>query len=112
MQNGNLHPLVIDYPIVTAKTFLRRFLGLMGKSRVDYGLYLLPCKSIHTFFMRIPIDVVYLDKSLTVIVIERDMKPWKTGRYYSNAHGVLELPAGMADKLQIATGRQLQWAHS
>lgn len=110
MQNGNpLHPLIIDYPIITAKTFLSRFLGLMGKSRVDYGLYLFPCKSIHTFFMKVPIDVIYLDKTLTVIAIDKDMKPWKTGRYYGKAHGVLELPAGMTDELQITTGQQLQW---
>lgn len=107
MSDGYL--LHIDCPVKTANTFLSRFLGLMGKSTVDYGLYLFPCKSIHTFFMKIPIDVIYLDSSLRVIAVEKNMKPWKTGRYYRNGHGVLELPAGMADKLQISVGRQLQW---
>ncbi len=79
----------------------------MGKENVDYGLLLIPCKSIHTFFMKVNIDVVYLDNALTVVDIEKNMAPWKTGKYHSKAHGILELPAGMADKLELAVGKHL-----
>jgi hypothetical protein len=102
-----LHSFSINYPVRTANTFISRFLGLMGKRKVEYGLLLIPCKSIHTFFMRIPIDVVYLDASLTILDITRGMKPWKTGKYYGKARGVLELPAGVADRLQLAVGKHL-----
>lgn len=97
----------IGYPVRTADTFISRFLGLMGKKHVDYGLLLIPCKSIHTFFMKIPIDVVYLDAELTVVDIERNLKPWKTGKICSKAYGVLELPSGLADKLHIAVGKPI-----
>lgn len=108
VKNDNLlRSLSEKYPIRTADTFISRFFGLMGKRNVDYGLLLIPCKSIHTFFMKIDIDVVYLDHSLTVVDIERNMKPWKTGKYRSKAYGVLELPAGMADKLDIVVGMTL-----
>lgn len=79
----------------------------MGKRNVDYGLLLIPCKSIHTFFMKINIDVVYFDKAMTIVDIDRDMKPWRTGKYRKEAYSVLELPAGMADKLELAVGRHL-----
>lgn len=108
MRNNNLlSSISVNYPIRTADTFGSRFLGLMGKRDVDYGLLLLPCKSIHTFFMKIPIDVVYLDAALTVVDIERKMKPWKMGKYRSKAYGILELPAGTADKLHLAVGKHI-----
>lgn len=108
MQNkNNSSAFSIHYPIRTADTFISRFLGLMGKKNVDYGLLLIPCKSIHTFFMKIPIDVVYLDASLKVLDIQKNMKPWKTGKYYSKAYGILELPAGVADQLHIAVGAHI-----
>jgi len=108
MRNDDLiNSISIKYPIRTADSFISRFFGLMGKRDVDYGLLLIPCKSIHTFFMKISIDVVYLDKTLTVVDIERNMMPWKTGKYHSKAYGILELPAGMADKLELAVGKHL-----
>ena len=99
-----LHSFSIEYPIRTADTFVRRFLGLMGKRDVDYGLLLVPCKSIHTFFMKIPIDVVYLDAAMTIVKIEKNMMPWKTGKTCKNAYCILELPAGVADQLHLAVG--------
>lgn len=108
MRNDNLlQSISLNYPIRAADTFVSRFFGLMGKENVDYGLLLIPCKSIHTFFMKVNIDVVYLDNALTVVDIEKNMAPWKTGKYHSKAHGILELPAGMADKLELAVGKHL-----
>lgn len=59
------------------------------------GLLLIPSQSIHTHFMRFPIDVLYLDASWRIAAIEEGMPPWRLGRYYRQAHKVLELPAGV-----------------
>ena len=53
---------------VEARTFGARFLGLMGRRElaVGDGLHIVPCNGIHTFFMRIPIDAVFLEGELRV----------------------------------------------
>ncbi|MBP7174803.1 MAG: DUF192 domain-containing protein [Thermoclostridium sp.] len=107
MRKKNRFSFSIKYPVRTADTFASRFLGLMGKSNVDYGLLLFPCKSIHTFFMKIPIDVVYLDRAMTIVKIEKNMMPWKTGKTCKNAYCILELPAGVADQLHLAVGNSV-----
>lgn len=106
-KNSLLQSISIKYPIRTADSFFSRFLGLMGKRNTDYGLLLIPCKSIHTFFMKMNIDVIYFDKFLTVVDIDRNMKPWRTGKYRREAYGILELPAGMADRLELSVGKHL-----
>ncbi|HEV8636932.1 MAG TPA: DUF192 domain-containing protein [Chloroflexota bacterium] len=75
---------------------IRRGLGLMGRrgwSGSD-GLVLERCGSIHTLFMRMPIDVVYLDRDGTVLRADQAMPPWRIGPIVRRARTVLELPAG------------------
>jgi uncharacterized membrane protein (UPF0127 family) len=81
-----------------ADTFFSRFKGLMGVTELPLGdgLQIEPCRSIHTFFMRIPIDAVFLDESLKVVDVCHAMPPWKVSRVYFGARSVLELPAGTA----------------
>ena len=80
-----------------ANTFFSRFRGLMGVAalRPGEGLLLIPSQSIHTHFMRFPIDALYLDASWRIVAIEEGMRPWRLGRYHRQAHSVLELPAGV-----------------
>ena len=77
----------------TAHSFLKRLLGLMGKRKID-GLLLYPCSQVHTYFMRMPIDVVYLDKTGKVLLCLEALYPNKTGRYVKGSFYVLELPMG------------------
>lgn len=81
-----------------ADTFVSRFKGLMGRAELPLGdgLHIEPCTSIHTFFMRIPIDALFLDKELKVVDICHAMPPWRVSRVYFGARSVLELPAGTA----------------
>jgi uncharacterized membrane protein (UPF0127 family) len=74
----------------------RRIMGLMGKKilRNSEGLLLLFTQSIHTFFMLIPIDVVFISNDGKIIKIFRNLKPWRMTRVYLEAKSVLELPAG------------------
>ena len=89
-----------------AKTFGTRLKGLMG--RTDFplgtGLHIAPCNSIHTFFMKIPIDVLFLDKGLKVVDALEAMAAWRTSRVYFEAKSVLELPAGTARATQTQSG--------
>lgn len=81
-----------------AETFMSRFKGLMGVTELPLGdgLHIEPCTSIHTFFMRIPIDALFLDKELKVVDICHAMPAWRMSRVYFGARSVLELPAGTA----------------
>ncbi len=80
-----------------ALTFSERFLGLMGRRQlpVGSGLLLEPCNGIHTFFMRIPIDVAFLDDGGSVLKCLHALAPWRTTNIYFKARSVLELPAGV-----------------
>lgn len=98
MQNNRL---VADR-VEAAETFFSRFVGLMGRPRLDpsEGLLLRRCSRVHTCFMRFPIDVVYLSASHRVLHVET-LLPWKTGSRIEGAAHVLELAAGRKDDLII-----------
>lgn len=79
-----------------ANTFLTRLLGLMGKTHLppDYCLILTPCNSIHMAFMKIPLDIAYLDREGRVLALQWDLKPWRMGEIHKGTHTVLEAPVG------------------
>ena len=82
--------------------------GLLGRKSLTRGegILLRPAGSIHTFFMRFPIDAVFVDREGTVVGVEHDLKPWRTaGR--KGAKAVLEIAAGEGRAHAIATGQQL-----
>lgn len=81
-----------------ARSFWGRFRGLMLTPALPRGEGLLieRCSSIHTHFMRFPIDAVFLDRDGTVLAIEAEMRPWRIGKLHRGARAVIELPAGAA----------------
>lgn len=89
-----------------ARSFWRRFRGLMLQSSLDgdAGLLIEPSGSIHTAFMRFPIDAVFLDKQWQVVKVAT-VKPWRAA--LSKGHSVLELPAGRAALAGVETGDRL-----
>jgi uncharacterized protein len=91
-----------------AETPLTRLRGLLGRSGLERGegLLLRPASSIHTFFMRFPIDAVFLDRDLVVLSISSHLKPWRTAGK-RGAKAVLELPAGEAERAGIQPGEKL-----
>jgi uncharacterized protein len=91
-----------------ADTPWTRLRGLLGRKELpaDEGLLLSPSWSVHTWFMRFPIDVVYLDSDLTVLGIRESVKPWRmTG--WRGARSVLELPAGTCERRKLTQGERL-----
>lgn len=92
-----------------ARTVLARLVGLMGSTHLnsDSALWIEPCNSVHTFFMRYTIDVVYLDKQGRVIDVCAQVSPWRVHLPVSKAKVALELPSGGAALAGIKTGEVL-----
>lgn len=88
---------VVAARVEKADDFVSRGLGLLGRAGLaaEEALWLVPGKSIHTFFMRFAIDVLFLDARLTVVRVVEDMKPWRVSPWVSEAHSVLELRGGV-----------------
>jgi uncharacterized membrane protein (UPF0127 family) len=94
-----------------ASTFFDRTMGLLGTASLaaGEGLWLSPCKSIHTFFMRYPIDVLFLDRDGKVLH-QKTYAPWKLSGWFSKSRGVLELAAGslsqsrVGDRIEMVEG--------
>jgi uncharacterized membrane protein (UPF0127 family) len=82
--------------IAVADTSLTRFMGLMGRRSLatGSGLWITPSSGVHTFWMRMSIDVVALDRNLRVIKIGHAVRPWRISGLSLKTHSVLELPAG------------------
>jgi uncharacterized membrane protein (UPF0127 family) len=82
-----------------ATRFIERLTGLLGRAQLDAGegLQIVPCNCIHTFFMRFPIDVIFLDGAQRVLKIAPRTPPWRVIGC-SQARSVLELPAGTVEK--------------
>jgi len=80
-----------------ADTPWKRMRGLLGRAGLepDQGMLFRPAGSIHMMFMRFPLDVVFCDRDLVVLGVERDLKPWRTAAR-KGAKVVVELPVGAA----------------
>ena len=102
--------LILADNIRIADSFTTRFKGLMGKKSLGdgEGLLLMNCPSIHCFFMKMPIDAVYLSKNMTVLGIET-LPPWRIGHHIKNTAHVLELAAGTS---LMTVGSTLQFSNS
>src|SRR4029453_2525093 len=90
---------------------LTRMKGLLGRDGLGAGdgLLLRPASAVHTYFMRFPIDVVFLDDALVVVDISDSVDPWRA-RSGEGARAVLELPAGESERRGLAVGDQLELA--
>lgn len=74
------------------------------------GLVIEPCNSIHMFFMRYPLDIVFLDKAGQVVFMYRGIKPWRMGRVVRGARLAIELPEGSIERSGTEVGDQIEMA--
>lgn len=83
--------------------------GLLGRDGLgtEEGMWIVPCPMIHTFFMRFPIDVLFLTRDLTVARVMENLKPWRLSPWVLSAHSVLELKGG-ALKGSVRPGDRLE----
>lgn len=82
--------------VVVADRLLPRAKGLLGRQefKKGEGLILRPCNSVHTFFMRFPIDVLFMDRNNRVVKTIAVLKPFRASPVYFSASWTIELPAG------------------
>lgn len=73
----------------------RRSKGLLGRNglKPGEGMWIVPCEAVHTFFMRFPIDLVYVDSNKRVRKVRSGVPPWRMSACFS-AHSVIELAVG------------------
>jgi uncharacterized protein len=88
-----------------ATSFASRFRGLMGAARLPSGsgLLLPRTSSVHTHFMRFPIDVVFLDEDWRIVSLVEGLRPWRFAAAKAAA-SVVELAAGECERLGLAEG--------
>lgn len=98
--------VVVADHVEVADSVLARFLGLMFRDHLPegHGLALRPCNSIHMFFMRFPLDVVFVDGDGRVVRVLESIKPWRASTLVRGAKAAVELPAGTAARVGLAAG--------
>ncbi|MDK2856396.1 MAG: uncharacterized protein PWQ41_534 [Bacillota bacterium] len=96
---------VLAEEVKTAFSFAERLVGLIctAEFRTGMGLLLAPCSSIHTWFMRYPIDVIFLNREDRVLKVAHSVPPFRFGPVVRGAAKALELPAGVCR----ATGTEI-----
>lgn len=92
-----------------AESFLRRGIGLLGRSdwsRAD-GLVIVPSDGVHSFFMKLTIDVVHLTRDGTVKTVLSRLRPWRIGPIIWGGHAAIELPEGTCERTGTVVGDRI-----
>ncbi len=89
----------------------KRRKGLLGRNGLGpgEGMWIVPCESVHTFGMRFPIDLVYVDRKHRVRKVRSGVRPWRMSACLT-AHSVIELPAGTVAATRTVPGDQLEFS--
>ena len=95
--------------LLVADTFLSSLLGLMGQRslREGRGLWIVPCQSVHTIWMRFPIDVIFVDRAKRVVHLVENLKPFRVSKHVSKAQSVIELPVNVIRSSMTCLGDQI-----
>lgn len=93
----------VPVPLEIAASYRARTKGLLGRDGVDGAMLLTPAGGVHTFRMRMPIDVAHLDRELRVIAVGT-MKPGRLGLPRLRSRHVLEAEAGVMARWGLAIG--------
>jgi len=106
-QNGKIVRIPIQ--IKLCQSFWCRLRGLMflKKPIQEEALLLHPCNSIHMFFMRFPIDALFLDQQHKIVKVYQILQPWTFVSPVESACSTLELPAGTVEKYGIHVGQRV-----
>ena len=95
--------------IITAKNWWQGMCGLIGREslQVDEAFLIPECKQVHTWFMRYPLDVVWLDSEQRVIAGELGLKPWRISKRVPTAKYCVELAGGGVRRYEIKRGGKI-----
>lgn len=104
---------ILASEVESADNFWRRFRGLMLRRRFTPGRCLLfkfhrhGRYGVHMFFVRFPIDLIYLDSGFRVVELRARLKPWRMHRPKVVANYLIELPAGTISRTHVGVGHKL-----
>lgn len=107
-RQDNRQPVVTE--VMQTTNPVERMRGLLGRPPLqdNQGLLIRPCSSVHTFGMRYPIDLIFLNKNGRITKLVHALRPrrlaWSWG-----AHMVVELPGGTLSQLDLTLNSQLIW---
>ena len=92
-----------------ARSTRERMRGLLGRAGLPAGggMLIENCSSIHTFFMKFPLDVIFFGADMSVNKVVARLAPWRLAGSLG-ARGVVELPAGTTERIPVAVGDRLR----
>ncbi|MEV0737492.1 DUF192 domain-containing protein [Streptomyces sp. NPDC050549] len=96
----------VAVPLELATSYRARTKGLLGRDGIDGAMLLSPASSVHTFRMRFPIDVAYLNRKLEVIAVHT-MRPGRLGLPRIRSRHVLEAEAGVMAGWGLEVGAEV-----
>jgi len=107
--NSTQNNLIAD-DVKVAENFFTRSIGLLSKKSLlsNEGLIIKPCCSIHTFFMKFEIDVLFVNKQNEVVALYENVKPWRILPIHQTSHYVIELQSGTITAKNISKGDLIQ----
>jgi uncharacterized protein len=101
--------VVLGDTVSVADTSAKRRTGLLKHKSLPsgHGLWIVPCEAVHTFGMKFPIDVIFLNRQRKVLKIRKNMPRRRIAMCF-RAHSVLELPSGELERSGTVPGDQLE----
>ncbi len=113
MKHGRVQGLrhqstVYEFNCCQTESGLERIRGLLGQTEVVEALWISPCRSIHMWFMKMPLDLVYLDRAGRICKLVACIKPWQIS-FCWHAHSVIEMAAGSIEVHELQIRDTLQW---
>ena len=98
--------------LALADTHWTRLRGLVGADESEFrggrGLWIKPCRGVHTLAMSFPIDVVYLDADCKVVHLEENLHPWRFAPVRLQAASVIELPCQTVASTETRMGDRIE----
>lgn len=104
---------ILAQNVITVRRLFSRMRGLIGKKDLPLSdaLWILPCKGgIHTFFMKFPIDVIFVNRSLQITRVFKNIVPWKIvflSSLFSKTYSAFEFKTPALDHYHLQQGDQL-----
>lgn len=94
-----------------ADSFFSRLVGLLDRKEILPGeaLIITHCQQIHMFFMKFPIDVIFVDRSDIVVGLVENISPFSMSPMFLQAHRAIELPAGAISYSRTSLGDIVQF---
>lgn len=102
---------IIAENVKIADNFFSRTKGLLGRNSMDKGeaLHIIPCDSIHSYFMKFEFDAIFINKKNQVVHLIEKMPAWHFSKICFSARSIIELPAGVIKETETCIGDLLEF---